>query len=105
MTTNYTVLTTSSIYYVSSTCGDDCYHCASSTSNCTACFNNTYNSLIYLYQGACYSSCPSGSYLDIAISSVTCNTCHAICSTCVYSNYDNCSSCAKNYIFNSNSIC
>lgn len=77
---------------ITNICGDGCYQCSATT--CTTCFTSNYSTLINLYNGKCYSTCPAGSYQS---ATALCSSCHSSCSTCSGSNYTNCTACASNY--------
>lgn len=86
---------------VNNYCGDNCYQC-SSTIACTACFNMTYNSAINFYNGSCFSTCPSSTYLA---SIGFCQSCHISCATCSGSSYLNCTSCSTFYSLTTGNYC
>ena len=65
-------------------CAENCASCSGTTSTCVSCATG-----MYLYNGACVSSCPA---LTTVIVASSCVNCLSTCATCS-GTYDNCISC------------
>lgn len=64
---------------VCTTCLSPCLTCSQTLTNCTSCVP-TLSPSVYLSNGVCITSCPSGSYANNA--NYTCTLCVAPCLTC-----------------------
>ncbi|XP_019410471.1 PREDICTED: proprotein convertase subtilisin/kexin type 5 isoform X4 [Crocodylus porosus] len=77
---------------------EDAQECMECASNCDSCDLHEClwcNKDFYLSDGMCVKECKAGFYGD----SVTgvCEACHKTCATCEWFNYDDCTSCKKNF--------
>ena len=71
-------------------CSSPCLTCAGSSTTCKSCQTGN-----YFLNGACYSSCPSGTYSDYNTS--LCLGCDSVCLTCTGSGVNSCLSCKSPY--------
>ena len=71
-------------------CSTSCAECFGTSTNCTSC-----SSTQFLYNNACYSSCPAYSYT----SGTNCFSCDVSCNTCTGSTNLNCTTCKTGYSY------
>jgi len=78
------------------TCPTDCAECVSVYSyDCASCRDTNK----YLYNGKCYTTCPSGSFRTTDSSRTRiCQSCHSNCDTCDGAGNTRCLTCATNKI-------
>ena len=84
-------------------CPSDCLQCVSSySSDCSSCRDTNK----YLYNGKCYTTCPSGSFGTTDSSRTRiCQSCHSNCDTCNGAGNTRCLTCATNKIkYNKNCL-
>ena len=78
-------------------CTGQCGSCAGATSYCTSCITST----LYLYAGACYTNCPTGTLASQNTTALSCVSCTQGCDNCAWASQNStnqtCSKCSSTY--------